>query len=144
MKKEDKPVSCGHSCVVARPTGMATNGPCHCLDGLPRDKRTRVQHALVYYQGQIGHLEHVLDENIDGTVGARVQWISEFAEREFARSPYLSRPPELFIEEGVAELKSEKNVIERFLAMCDESLSPDEHDRALAIVKVLRERRKAL
>lgn len=25
---------CGHSCVIDKPKGMATNGPCHCLEPL--------------------------------------------------------------------------------------------------------------
>ena len=39
-------LSCGHSCVLAKPRGMATNGPCHCLDGLTLDQRVRVREAL--------------------------------------------------------------------------------------------------
>ena len=35
-------LSCGHSCVLAKPTGMATNGPCRCLDGLSMERRVRV------------------------------------------------------------------------------------------------------
>lgn len=39
-------LSCGHSCALAKPRGMATNGPCHCLDGLTLDQRVRVREAL--------------------------------------------------------------------------------------------------
>lgn len=40
-------LSCGHSCALAKPRGMATNGPCHCLDGLDAIQRLRVREALL-------------------------------------------------------------------------------------------------
>ena len=35
-----------HGCAVWPPTGMATNGPCHCLDGMDPNDRVKVRRAL--------------------------------------------------------------------------------------------------
>ena len=43
MKTED---ACGHGCWLGEPIGMATNGGCHCLEGLERENRLRVQRVL--------------------------------------------------------------------------------------------------
>ncbi len=53
-----EPTSCGNSCVIARPKGMATNGPCHCLDGLSPSDRVRIRAAFVFYRERIKQLEH--------------------------------------------------------------------------------------
>jgi hypothetical protein len=42
--------SCGNSCVLSNPKGPATNGPCHCLDGLAMIERYRVGLALLTYR----------------------------------------------------------------------------------------------
>ena len=37
----------------------------------------------------------------------------------------------------------ERTTVRHFMEMCDESLSPDEHTRAMSTVRVLKQRRKA-
>lgn len=47
-------LSCGHSCVVAKPEGMATNGGCYCLEDIKdHGKRRRVQQALFLYRAEL-------------------------------------------------------------------------------------------
>jgi len=49
----EAPVACGNSCIIAHPKGMGTNGPCHCLDGLPVPQRHRLMNAFFYYRQQM-------------------------------------------------------------------------------------------
>ncbi len=55
MKKE-KPKGCNHGCVVIRPYGIATNGPCRCLEELPPEKRARIVSAFRWYRSEITRL----------------------------------------------------------------------------------------
>jgi hypothetical protein len=52
-------LSCGHSCVVAKPEGMATNGGCRCLRDLPDEQRRRVHRALMLYRQELAALREV-------------------------------------------------------------------------------------
>lgn len=55
MVAELAALSCGHSCVLAKPRGMATNGPCRCLDGLDDPhRRARVRRAIALTRGLAG------------------------------------------------------------------------------------------
>lgn len=46
--------SCGHSCVLAKPRGQATNGPCRCLSGLDVIQRLRVREVLAILRNLAG------------------------------------------------------------------------------------------
>ncbi len=44
-------VSCGNGCVIAKSSGgMATNGGCHCLEGLSASDRLNAMRALATYR----------------------------------------------------------------------------------------------
>jgi len=39
-----------HGCLIEEPKGMATNGPCRCLDGLSKENKLVVKRALAFYR----------------------------------------------------------------------------------------------
>jgi hypothetical protein len=57
-------LSCGHSCIIAAPRGMATNGPCHHADfrEMDRAEYRKVIQALRLYRGRVADLERELKE----------------------------------------------------------------------------------
>ena len=49
-----------HGCFIEKPVGMGTNGPCHCLDPLGKEKSLAIRRklsALVFYQQRVEELE---------------------------------------------------------------------------------------
>jgi hypothetical protein len=65
MSKFKKPEPCSdHGCVIAKRTGMGTNGGCHCVPSIGRkmfpEDRRRILEALAWYRQQVEKLEKQL------------------------------------------------------------------------------------
>ena len=59
-------IGCGnHGCILKEPEGIATNGRCRCLDGLPTKKRLEITQAILSLREVVLDLEGDIQEMID-------------------------------------------------------------------------------
>ncbi len=88
LLSDPKPPSCGNSCVLAKPQGMATNGPCHCLDDVPRPLRSHVQRMVLLGR----HFDELAAEVLELRLGfnAGIEAAAALAREWEAGEPYLA------------------------------------------------------
>ena len=56
-----------HSCIIRKPRGMGTNGPCHCLDALrynDQEKYYEVRRALSAYRAVYDAAVAIVDQRL--------------------------------------------------------------------------------
>lgn len=58
LREDLADMACGHSCMIASPRGMATNGGCHCLEGVvDHELRRKIHRALQRYRRLVNTLD---------------------------------------------------------------------------------------